>query len=331
MTRKIYDSFPLIYKILLLYTFIFILPFNLESQQKKRRNKGTSKREIRNRQEEANKKSDFNKFNELVPMGSSASIARNDYIWSYETANTVPLGGGDISLVSPTRLSFKKGQEIGTSIGLAAFSPMVYFKKRWYENKIYIATRHQLYSFWPGLKILHNNNNFNFIPENSEIPQVAAIKNELIISKPFLKDLKCGSVKQPFIIISLGIAYDYGFKIKGTDIKLIDYKFLRSRNGALLGDAGFLSARIQGDFYLNQNLFLTVAARGLFANKDYGNSVEQNSLIRYKIAPKFSLSGGYWMNFGKGDGTMIVPLVDLTYHFGTKEIREKGLFGKGRM
>ncbi len=331
MTRKIYNSCLNCYKIILLFTFIIVVPLKLESQQKNRRNKGTSKREIRKRQEEANKKSDYNKFNELIPMGSSASIARNDYIWSYETANTVPLRGGDISVFSPTRLSYRRGQEIGTSIGSAAFIPMIYFKKRWKEDKIYIATRHQVYSFWPGLQIMKNNNYFQFIPENSEVPQVIAIKNELIVSKPFLKELKCGGVKQPFIIATAGISYDYGIKIKETDVKLIDYKFLRSRNGVILGDAGFLSARIQGDFYLNQNLFLTVAARGLFANKDYGNSVEQNSLIRYKIAPKFSLSGGYWMNFGKGDGTMIVPLVDLTYHFGTREIREKGLFGKGRM
>ena len=61
------------------------------------------------------------------------------------------------------------------------------------------------------------------------------------------------------------------------------------------------------------------------------NSIEQNSLIRFKLSPRFLLSGGYWMNFGKGDGTMIVPIIDLTYQFGTREIRDKGLFGKGRM
>ncbi len=314
--------------IALIVFIMILLPITLEAQ---RRNKGTSKREIRKRQEDANKKSNYNKFNELVPMGSSASIARNDFIWSYETANTVPLDGGDISLISPSRFSFRRGAEIGTSIGSAALIPMIYYKRRWREDKLYIATRHQMYSFLPGLEIMHNNNHFQFIPENSAIPQVIAIKNEFIVSKPFLKDLKCGSVKQPYIILTAGLSYDYGIKISGTDVKLIDYKFVRSRSGVILGDGGFFSARLQGDFYLNQNLFLTVAARGLFAGNTFGNTIEQNSLVRYKISPKFAVSGGYWMNFGKGDGTMILPVIDLTYYFGTREIREKGLFGKGRM
>ncbi len=326
-----YKNYYLSNSITIIVLLILLLPVNLEAQRKSRRNKGTSKREIRKRQNEANKKSNYNKFNELVPMGSSASIARNDYIWSYETANTVPLDGGDISLIHPTRLSFRRGVEIGTSIGSAAFIPMIYYKRRWSEDKFYIATRHQIYSFLPGLQIMHNNNHFQFIPENSAIPQVIAIKNEFIVSKPFLKDLKCGSVKQPYIILTAGLSYDYGIKISGTDVKLIDYKFVRSRSGVILGDNGFFSARLQGDFYLNQNLFLTVAARGLFAGNTFGNTIEQNSLVRYKLSPKFAVSGGYWMNFGKGDGTMILPIIDLTYYFGTREIREKGLFGKGRM
>ncbi len=328
MTTKNIKSCILSNNITIIILIIFLFPFSLESQRK---NKGTSKREIRKRQETANKKSNYNKFNELVPMGSAASIARNDYIWSYETANTVPLDGGNISLISPTRLCFRKGQEIGTSIGSAAFIPMLYYKRKWKEGKIYIATRHQLYSFLPGLQFMRNNNHFQFIPEDSSIPEVIAVKNELIVSKPFLKDLKCGSVKQPYIIITAGIAYDYGIKLSGTDVNLIDYKFVRSRNGVILGDGGFLSARLQGDFYLNQNLYLTVAARGLFTNETYKNSFEQNSLIRYKISPKLSIDAGYWMNFGKGDGTMILPVFDITYYFGSREIREKGLFGKGKI
>ena len=170
MTRKFYNSCLVNCKFILIIALIYTIPLKVESQRKSRRNKGTSKREIRKRQEEANKKSNYNKFNELVPMGSSASISRNDYIWSYETANTVPVNGGDISLFSPTRLSFKKGQEIGTSIGSAAFVPMIYFKRRWKSDKLYIATRHQAYSFYPGLHIMRNNNYFQFIPETSDIP-----------------------------------------------------------------------------------------------------------------------------------------------------------------
>ena len=303
--------------------------FNCIDAQK--RNKRTSKREIRKRQEEANKKSNYNKFNELIPMGSSVSIARNDYLWSYETANTVPVRGGDVNLIQPSRFCFRKGNEFGTSIASAAIVPMIYYKKRWHDKNIYIATRHQFYSFLPGLNKMHNKGHYQFIPENSSVPEVIALKNELIVSKPFLKDLKCGSVKQPYIILTAAIGYDYGFSISDTDVSMIDYKFMRSRSGVVLGGSGFFSARLQGDLYLTQDLFLTLAVRGLFPNSKFGKSFEQNSLIKYKISPKFSVSAGYWMNFGKGDGTFIVPVLDISYHFGNREIREKGLFGKGRM
>ncbi len=312
-------------------TFISILLLfgtadNAHAQFWKKRNKGTSRREIRKRQEQANKKSDYNKFNELIPMGSSISTARTDYLWSYETANTIPVGSADLSLGTPSRISIKKGSEFGTSIASLPFIPMIYYKKRWLNDKLLIATRHQAYSYSPGLYILRNMNNYDGIEEEYEIPDVIAVKNELIISKPFLKELKCGNIKQPYIIISAALAYDYGYAIKSTELEVIDHKFARTRSGVILGSGGFTTVRLQGDFYLNQNLFLTIAARGLFARNTYGNSLEHNAMLRYKFAPKFTLSAGYWMNFGQGDGSFILPLVDISYHLGNNGSRDKGLF-----
>ncbi len=316
------------------YIIFFIIIFTsvneINAQFWKRLNKGTSRREIRKRQEEANKKSDYNKFNALIPMGGSVSRSRTDYIWSYETANTVPEYSGDISIFSPTRLSIRTGHEFGTSIASLPFIPMVYYKKRWSEGKYYIASRHEAYSFTPGLYFLRSKDKYTFISENSNIPHVIALKNELIISRPFLKELKCGTGKQPFLIVTGAVAYDYGFSLKSTGQGLMDYKFMRTRSGVVLGGGGMFSARIQGDLYLTKGIFLTAALRGLFADSIYGNAIEQNTNIRIGLSPKFTGSIGYWMNFGKGDGTFIVPLIDITYHFGQKEGRQTGLFKRGR-
>ena len=305
---------------------MFVIVSNLSNAQ--RRNKRTSKREIRKRQEEANKKSQYNKFNELQPMGQKSSQARIDYIWSYETANTVPLYSGDISIITPSRFSRRKGVEFGTSfLGLPVI-PSFYLKKKWTEGKVYFATRHQVYSYSPMLYLAQEMDYLSIFPSQAKLPVTIALKNEFIFSRPFLKSIKCGSVKQPYIIITGAVGYDYGFQVEETDVDLMQRKILKQRSGVILGNDGFLSLRLQGDFYIMQNLYATVAVRGLYSGKDIGNSIEQNSFVRFQITPRFTLSGGYWVTFGEGTGSSIIPLVDLTYHFGNKQGRAKGLFGK---
>ncbi len=312
--------------------FVFLLFLVIpvaNGQTRNKLNKRTSKRQIRKQQERASKESDYNKFNKLIPMGSRTSTARNDFIWSYETANTVSAYGGDISLINPSRFSIRPGFEIGTSIAGLPFVPMVYVKKRWVDEKWMFSTRHQIYSAYPILKSFNHHDNYTAIPEGYEVPQVLALKNELILSKAFLKELKCGGVKQPFLVLTAGLAFDYGFALKDVETVPYDYKFLNPREGVVLGNSGFLQFRVQGDAYLNKNFYLTVAARTLIPmDTDYSFAVEQNSSLRIMLSPKFSTSIGYWLNFGKGEGTFILPMLDLTFHFGQKETREKGLFKK---
>lgn len=313
---------------LLIIFLLVVSEVHTDAQFWKKRNKGTSKREIRKRQESANKKSQYNKFNELQPMGHKSSQARIDFIWSYETANTVPLYAGDISLITPSRFSLRRGVEFGGSFAALPVVPNFYIKKKWKEGKLYVASRHQLYSYSPMLYWAQEMEYSSIFPLQADLPVTVAVKNEVIFSKPFLKDLKCGSVKQAYIIITGALAYDYGIPIEKTDFDLMQRKILRQRSGAILGEGGFITARLQGDFYIRQNLFATVAVRGLFASSTVGNSVEQNSLLRYNLTPRFSLSCGYWLSFGKGTETPIMPIIDLTYHFGNKQGRQKGLFGR---
>ena len=315
------NSFSKIFFIVL----IILVGFNTKLLAQ-RRNKGTSKREIRKRQEDANKKSQYNKFNEIQPMGHKSSQMRTDFIWSYETANTVPRYTGDISIISPSRFSRKSGLEFGASLGGIAVVPAFYLKKKWTEGKLYLASRHQVYSYSPMLYWSKEMEYTSVFPLQQRLPVTVAVKNEIILSKPFLKDLKCGSVKQAYIIITGAVAFDYGFAIEKSDVTLMQRKLLMQRSNAILGGGGFWSARLQGDFYLRKNLYATVAVRGLFADAPVGRSVEQNSSLRFKLTPRFSMTAGYWMSFGKGTETPILPLLDLTYHFGNKQGRDKGLF-----
>ncbi|WP_066630186.1 hypothetical protein [Labilibacter marinus] len=312
--------------ILLVITLVLMAAPQVQGQFKKNRNKGTSKREIRKRQEEANKKSQYNKFNELQPMGHKSSQARIDMIWSYETANTVPIYAGDISLIAPSRFSTYRGVEFGGSIAALPVAPNFYIKKRWKEGGVYVASRHQIYSYAPMLYWAQQLEYPGIFPPNENLPISIGIKNELILSKPFLKDLKCGSVKQPYIIITAAAAFDYGIPIYDTSVEMMERKFFQQRSGVILGGGGFITARLQGDFYIARDLYGTMAIRALFSGGEIGNSIENNGLLRYKLTPRFSLSGGYWLTFGKGSEGPIMPIFDLTYHFGNKQGRQKGLF-----
>ncbi len=314
----------------LLFCFVFISPFfSTTYGQSHKLNKRTSRREIRKKQEKANENSDYNKFNKLVPMGSRVSTDRNDFIWSYESANVVPNRGGDISLIGPSRISLLPNLEIGSSLASLPFIPMLFVKKRWKNDQWVISTRHQLYSYYPLLDWLNKRENYKLIPEENTIPQVLALKNEFILSRAFSKELKCGSEKQPFLIATIGIAYDYGFALKETNVVSYNNKFLNPRTGVVLGNNGFFQLRLQGDLYLKNGIYLTVAARGLLSDINYKYTIEQNSSVRFMLSPRFSFNLGYWINLGTGDGDNIVPTIDLTYHFGQRASREKGLFKRG--
>ena len=313
-------------KIILIAFLVIIAGVDLEAQFWKKRNKGTSKREIRKRQEEANKKSQYNKFNELQPMGQKSSQARIDFIWSYETANTVPVYAGDISLITPSRFSVRRGVEFGGSILGLAVVPDFYLKKKWIEGKFYLSSRHQIYSYSPMLYWAREMEYSSIYPLQGNLPISIALKNEVILSKPFLKSIKCGTVKQPYIIVTGAVGVDYGIPIEKSGIDVMERKLLKQRSGVILGGGGFLTARLQGDFLITRDLYATVAFRGLFAGSQSGNSLEHNSLMRFKLTPRFSVSGGYWLTLGKGTESAIMPIIDLTYHFGNKQGREKGLF-----
>lgn len=293
----------------------------------KKLNKGTSKKEIRKRQEEADKKSSYNKFNKLQPMGKKATLVRNDFIWSYSTANVVPEKGGDISLLFPSRISLGRSDEIGGSIGTMLFAPNLYYKKRWYNQKFMISSKHQVYTYTPLLYFFDRTNS-NVIPANSNIPNTIAFKNELIFSMPFLKEINCGATKEPYLIISAAVALDFGVRVNNSIPIELDSKFLTPRGGVVMGNNMFGTVRLQADYMIYNDLFLTAGFRGIISDNTYANSFEHNAHVKYSFSPKVSLSAGYWLSFNSGGGTPILPIIDISYHFGLREGRSKGLFGK---
>lgn len=102
-----------------------------QSKQHKH-NKGTSKREIRKRQQKANERdSESNLFNPLQTMGSRKNEARDDLIWHSESANTVYKRAGNISLTTPSRYGIRSDLELSSILGFDYWVPNIFIKKRW--------------------------------------------------------------------------------------------------------------------------------------------------------------------------------------------------------
>ncbi len=316
-------------KLILILFISLLVPLGSSAQLLKRLNKGTSKREIRKRQDEADEKSSYNKFNKLQPMGKKTTKQRNDYLWSEGTANVVPHKGGDIAVVESSRYSPAKGSEIGASLGSMYWVPNLYYKKLWRSDTYYVASKHQLLSYAPMLHYASDRGS-ELLNNYDTIPNVLSLRNELIVSRPFLKQLSCGGAKQPYLVITLGLGVSFGYRFNNANVDslVIKNKFLESRGGLVLGNNGYASIRLQGDYLITTSLYATLALRGLLSDHKYSNAFETNASVQYHFAPKFSVSGGMFMHYSSRKGFAILPLVDLKYHFGMRDSREEGLFSK---
>ncbi len=335
--------------ILKIFMLVFLVATVQESfaQNKKRKlNKGNSKREIKKRQEDANKKDveEGNTFNELMPMGSRVNDSRDDLLWHYESANTVYPGAGNISLTSPSRYGLKKGLELSSTIPLNFWVPNITLKKRWANDKWYIASKHGLYSGTPGLKwglkngyssvsdyISRDQNNSDITNEEraKEIPFILAMKNEIIFSKIISKSSSC-SREKPYIILSTGIGVDYGYAFGDSTISEINEHFLANRSPALTGNGYLAYAKVRADWQINEMFMLGGGLKYFYGEFTGRNALEHNADLQVFVLPKLSISVGYMLSIANYDTPKhiaIFPFADLTYYFGRKQGRERGLWG----
>ncbi len=293
----------------------------------KQMQKSEEKRKKEFLKEEEKRKADsirFNVFNPLQEMGEPIKEINSEFIWTYETAHVVKPKHYEVTIVTPIRVGLPKDMEIGTSILGLPFIPTVFLKKMWWKEKIYISSRHQIYSYFPLLYYGKKSGNANIFPVGYDVPQSVAVKNELIVSKSFKKPLKCGGASQTYAVYTAGLSIDYGFANSAVELNSLPNRFLNTRSPLALG--GYMaSMRVQADYYLNRVFFLTLAARGIYSDNDVGFTFEHNLHIKYAPNLRLYFNLGYWTNFSSGSGSFIIPVFDIGYFFGSKG-RATGLF-----
>ena len=304
--------------------FILLCSSAVMEAQRSKLNKGTSKSNRKKLQKEADKKSDYNKFNKL---NAKRVLYNTDYIWTHETAQIAGKGGGDISIFTPSRYSYTDYDEVGASIGGMYFVPNIHWKRKHHEDRDWIiSSMLRFYSYSPFLYFAQDMENTDVFPTDSIVPNSIAMKNELMVSRVYYKALKCGGAKKPHLVLTGGLAVDLAYAWKESNVDTLHNKFMMPRGGMALGNSVLVTARAQADMFLMRNVFVTVAVRGLVSGAPHGTALEQNTSLRVVVAPKFSISAGYWLSTNKGLGTKLMPTVDLTYHIGYKKGLPKGLF-----
>jgi hypothetical protein len=305
-----------------------------QTGKKQKLNKKTSKREIKKIQEEAsNKNKDFNAFNPLQPMGASEDLERDDIFWGSETGNTVYINAGNISLLTPSRYGIKQDLEISTVLAFDFLTPNVMIKKRWKNDRLKIATRHGLYSATPGLHWLQNNglDNFGCVDSTDDIPMIISLRNEVFFSYVFYQDVKCIH-RQPFLILTLNLGIDGGIPIGNSTLEECEAHFLTNRSPALLGQGvtGFAKARLDGKLY--DYLYIATSMNFFYGSFKNDFAFENHTSLQTFISKNFSVSVGFYVSFAAYNNVAskagILPFFDLSWYFGKKESRQKGLFNK---
>lgn len=314
----------------LLILFILMISASVSAQSKKKYkgNKRTSKREIRKRQQKAYDQDQTNAFNPIQPRGARQNDARDDLLWHSESANTVYHRAGNLSLVSPSRYGIKPGLELSTNLFLNYWVPNITLKKRWANNKWYIASKHGFYSATPGFHWAKDRDYNSIVDSTASIPFVLSMKNELIFSRLFARDNTC-SREQPYLILSAGVGIDYGYAFGESGLSEIDEHVLTPRSPALTGKGGTIYSKIRADWQINNQLMLGAGLRYFYGEFTGQHAFEQSTELQTFLLSNISISIGYLLSYGHYNtpsSVGIIPLFDLTWHFGRKQGRQKGLF-----
>ena len=314
---------------------ISLLPVGIyaQSNKKQKLNKGTSKRQIKKRQKDAYEKNkDVNAFNPVQPMGSRESKARDDMFWNSESANTVYRSSGNLSLLTPSRYGIKQDLELSTVLGYDLWVPNLMIKKRWYNDKLIISSRHGLYSGTPGFHGAQNNGLYYYVDSLATIPFVLSVRNELFFSYAIYHDVGCIQ-KQPFVILTLSGGADFGIPFGESTMTELRHHFLTNRSPALTGQGvtGYVKAR--GDWKAYDYLYIGTSFNFFFGNFTGNWSFENRTEMQTFITPSFSLSVGLSFSAGQYNipsksNTAILPFFDISWYFGQRESRQKGLFNK---
>jgi len=139
--------------------------------------------------------------------------------------------------------------------------------------------------------------------------------------------------KQPFIILTLNGGADFGIPFGESTMTELKHNFLTNRSPALTGQGvtGYVKAR--ADWKAYDYLYLVTSFNFFFGNFTGNWAFENRTEMQTFITQSFSLSVGFLFSAGQYEipsksNVAILPFFDLSWYFGQKESRQKGISNK---
>jgi hypothetical protein len=304
-----------------------------QTNKKFKGKKHSSRREIQKRVEQGEKQNEQNL--PFAPVSNSTSLTkvnrRDDLFWKAETGNTSYEHAGNISLFEPSKYALKEGLELQSYLPLDYFIPNLLLKKRWIAaGTWYMSTIHGLASAYPGLEYAQSNQYFTYADSAVPIPFVITLRNEIVFSKAY-KNVNSCKPNLPLWILNFGAGVDYGFSFGENGLTETEKHFLANRSASLKGN-GYSACVFGGAIWpYSDYLFFNGQIKVFYGSFSGKWAVEQKCMVEYLLSYKFSVSGGYNLSIANYNNTSafgIMPIIDLSWYFGRKAGREKGLWGK---
>jgi len=297
-----------------------IWPFNKRSQAEK------AEKDLQERRRQAGQ---GNMFNAMQPWGSRFNDVRDDYIWGAPTARSSYHNAGNFGFSGASRYGLKPGVELLSWLGVAYWIPNLFVKREISRGKWWVSSLHGAYSASPGFKHVYKNRNTFLADSLSGVPGVLAIKNQLLLSRPFYSRVDCNP-DHPYLVFSASLAFDYGFSLGREQRYIPERHLFTPRSRPYSGEGWLITAGIRADWEVNPDLYLRGVIRSLAGDFTSGVAVEQHSMAELFLLRGLSLSGGYIMGYGKfGTGNFSIwPFLDISIYFGRKQGRNRGLFGQ---
>jgi hypothetical protein len=258
----------------------------------------------------------------LIPALLMTVMLGQQGLWQPGTAYTLPEGRWEYGLFQPVRWGQSGNREISFYKLSSLLMPNLALKQLWMKKGTWtISSVHAIYYPTPLLKKLQSPlgmdigepNKFALISPEFDIPQMVALWNMVIVSKPL--DNEQVFTGKAGIAIAIG-GNDLAEE-STIDLPLVYHRLAVLYNGWLLRFGGDMNGRMRKNvtYLVDGDLFLIPGMKGNMA-------FEHKGLLTWERSPRFQVSLGYKMIYGiYPDGypnenisrMHILPLFDLQW------------------
>ncbi len=287
--------------------------------------------QVENATEDLNKRKrsagEGNMFNALQSNDPTLSDLRDDHIWSAATAATSYLNAGNVSLSSPSRYGLSQGLELQSWLALDFWAPNLFLKREISRKRWWVSSLHGIYSSFPGLNRVEQGKDTFLADSLSGTPLVISLRNQLLLSRPFFDKLDCNP-HQPYLVLSGGLAVDYGIPFGDEDVFLEEQHFFTPRSASYLGGGWLVTFSVRADWEILSFLYGRGELRVFTGDFSSRFSLEQQASVEFFPTGNLSLSGGFLTAFGKigSSRASILPFFNVSLYFGKRQGRKRGLF-----